>query len=148
MMIATFPSSSVSNSTFRVLADNSTVGSLVPDIVSSCGSQISGASSIQPTTYNDSGPPGPQQAIQYYRASSIVLSLDSYNNTAAFSNDTNTPNSPLPNNIDNNLLSCLNSTIGSNAPLVDGALGLKFSSPSNLCLVVLAWVVSRLVSHV
>jgi hypothetical protein len=148
MTIATFPSSSVSNSTFRVLADNATVTSLISDIVSSCGSQINGASSIQPTTYNDSGPPGPQQGIQYYRASSIVLSLDSYNNTATYSNDTNAPNSPLPNNIDNNLLSCLNGTIGANAPLVDGASGLKFSSPSNLGLVVLVWVVSRLVSHV
>ncbi|KAF7764084.1 hypothetical protein Agabi119p4_8621 [Agaricus bisporus var. burnettii] len=148
LMIATFPSNSNSNSTFRLLADSSTVSSLISDVVGACGSQITNASSIAPSTYNDAGPPGPGQTVQYYRASSIALSLDSYNNTAAFSNDTNAQNSPLPSNIDSTLLGCLNDTIGQNAPLVDGAFGLKFSSPSNLLLVVLVWVVSRLVSHV
>ncbi|KAF5356884.1 hypothetical protein D9756_006833 [Leucocoprinus leucothites] len=148
LVTATFPSSTNGNSTFRIMSDNSTVVSLLADITSSCGSSISSPSTITPTSYNDSGPPLPGQAVQYYRASSIVLSLDSYNNSAVYSNDTNAPPSPLPSNADTTLLSCLNNTIGNSAPLVDGAYGLRWSSPSGFGLVALVWAISRLVSQV
>ncbi|KXN82304.1 hypothetical protein AN958_02736 [Leucoagaricus sp. SymC.cos] len=145
---AAFPSSTNGNTTFRLMADGDTVTSLITDISSSCGSSISSASSISSQPYNDSGPPLPAQAVQYYRASSVVLSLDSYNNTAVYSNDTNTPPSPLPDNIDTTLLSCLNTTIGNNVPLVDAANGLRWSSPSSLGLVALVWAISKLISQV
>ena len=130
------------------MSDNATVVSLVADITSSCGSSISSSSLIASVPYNESGPPTPAQAIQYYRASSIVLSLDNYNNSAVYSNDTNAEPSSLPSNVDTNLLSCLNNTIGTSAPLVDGVPGLKWSSPSGFGLIALVWVVSRLVSEV
>ena len=63
----------------------------------------------------------PQQVIQYYRASSAVLTLDGYNNSATFSSNESASDSPLPQNIDTTLLECLNQTIGSAVPLVDGA---------------------------
>ncbi|KAJ3565473.1 hypothetical protein NP233_g7608 [Leucocoprinus birnbaumii] len=148
LMTATFPSNANGNTTFRIMADNSTVTSLTADILSSCGSSISNSTSHASTPYNETGPPIPAQAIQYYRASSIVLSLDSYNNTAVYSNDTNAPPSPLPNNIDTTLLRCLNSTIGISAPLVDGALDLRWSSPSGIGLFAIVWVVSRLMFQV
>lgn len=146
-MTAAFPSSTSSNSTFRIMSDNATVASLVADITSSCGSSIfSPLNASEP--YNEAGPPTPAQAIQYYRASSIVLSLDNYNNSAVYSNDTNAESSSLPSNVDTNLLSCLNNTIGTSAPLVDGVPGLKWSSPSGFGLIALVLVVSRLVSEV
>jgi len=101
-----------------------------------------------PVPYNESGPPNPAQAIQYYRASSIVLCLDSYNNSAVYSNDTNAQPLPLPSNVDATLLNCLNNTIGTSAPLVDGVPGLRWSSPSAFGLIALVWVVSQLVSKV
>lgn len=145
-MTAALPSTSNGNSTFRLMSDNATVVSLLADIVSSCGSSISSASSIHPAPYNDSGPPSPGQAVQYFRASSVVLSLDSYNNSAVFTNDTNATSSPLPSNIDTTLLTCLNNTIGNSVPLVDGAS--RWSSPSGFLLFVLVWAMSRLISQV
>ncbi len=143
---AAFPSNS--NSTFRLLSDNTTVSSLLTSLVTNCSSFISSPSSIVTSVYNDSGPPIPGQAVQYYRASSVVLSLDSYNNSAVYTDDPNGPDSPLPNNTDTNLLNCLNSTIGQSVPLVDGASGLKWSSPPGVGLLLLVWVVSRLASQV
>lgn len=71
-------------------------------------------------SYNSSNrtEPQPAQAVQYYRASSIVLTEDGYNNSATFSNDTNAPNTPLPSSTNSTLLDCLNQTIGAAAPLI------------------------------
>jgi hypothetical protein len=65
--------------------------------------------------------PQPEQAVQYYRASSVVLTLDGYNDTGVFGNDTNAVHTPLLTNIDTNLLDCLNQTIGLSVPLIDAA---------------------------
>lgn len=73
---------------------------------------------LMPYTGSNTSEPMPEQAIQYYRASSIVLTLDGYNNSA--SNDsTNTTVVPTVENP--GFLDCVNATIGSSAPLVDGA---------------------------
>ncbi|KAF9532163.1 hypothetical protein CPB83DRAFT_784913 [Crepidotus variabilis] len=122
MTTAAFASSSQST-TFRLLADNFTVTSLITDIQDSCGSMLSSPSSIAAVAYNDSLPaPKPEQVVQYYRASSVGLSLDGYNDTSVFdSSDEPGPDTPLPTHIDTNLLSCLNSTIGSSVPLVGSA---------------------------
>jgi hypothetical protein len=58
--------------------------------------------------------------MQYYRASSVSLTLDGYNNTGALEAD-GTPNTPLPTNIDTNLMNCLNATIGEAVPLIGSA---------------------------
>jgi hypothetical protein len=84
----------------------------------------------------DQDPPQPPQIVQYYRSSSIALALDGYNNTASFSDDENAENSPLPSNINTDLLDCLNATIGEEAPLVDAALSMA-SAPSQLALLTL-----------
>ncbi|KAF8163560.1 hypothetical protein B0H34DRAFT_652185 [Crassisporium funariophilum] len=138
MMIATFPSSS-QNTTFRLIADNTTVISLIEDIVADCSSNINSPTTITPTAYNDSlAFAKPEQAVQYYRASSVALTLDGYNNTGALGPE-GTPDTPLPSNIDTNLLNCLNATIGEAVPLVGGA-GLRWSSPPSVGLVGLAYV--------
>ncbi|KAI1787957.1 hypothetical protein LXA43DRAFT_672033 [Ganoderma leucocontextum] len=116
-MQATFISPS-SNSTFHIIADNSTVVSLIGSIRSSCSGKFSNSSSTSPSPYGNSiSDPRPEGTIQYYRASSVVLTLDGYNNTAALSSDANAKAGPLPSNVDTQLLNCLNSTIGDAVPL-------------------------------
>ncbi|KAG6377300.1 hypothetical protein JVT61DRAFT_15088 [Boletus reticuloceps] len=128
MAEATFASNST-NTTFHVLSDNSTVSSLISSIDANCSSSLSSSSSTSPQPYNASvpGTPSPSQAIQYYRASSIVLTLDGYNNSATSSSDPNVTDSSLPSGIDMTLLVCLNQTIGLAAPLVNGA-GIRWST--------------------
>lgn len=117
----------VSNSTgtlFYLLADNSTVAALITTIDANCTSYLALSSSSSPVPYNssDANAPQPEEAVEYYRASSVVLALNGYNNSAVFSSDANVPNSPLPSGIDTNLLNCLNQTIGVSVPLVNGAM--------------------------
>lgn len=119
---------------FRLLADNATIMSLIPDLTANCSTYLSNSSTppndlsktstpyAPPYTFsNVTGPanPQPEQVIQYYRASTIALTLDSYNNTATYA-IAGTPDSPLPVLVtrDIALLECLNFTIGSAAPLV------------------------------
>ncbi|KAJ7302719.1 hypothetical protein DFH08DRAFT_1089644 [Mycena albidolilacea] len=61
--------------------------------------------------------PTTQEVVQYYRASSVALMLDGYNNTAYFL--TSTDDTPLPESVDKEFLACLNFTIGAAVPLVD-----------------------------
>ncbi|KAG6872527.1 hypothetical protein C0995_009101 [Termitomyces sp. Mi166 len=119
---ATFVSSSNSNTTFRLLADNATTVSLISDIQVSCSNNLNnGSSSFVSTPYDDSlsSLPQAEQTVQYYRASTVALTLDGYNNTAVFEPE-GTPDVPLPSKIDTTLLSCLNTTIGAAVPLISG----------------------------
>ncbi|KAK0462337.1 uncharacterized protein EV420DRAFT_1265734 [Desarmillaria tabescens] len=121
MTYATFPATS-GNATFHVVADNNTVASLITDLTSNCSSVINTSSvSSSPIAFNDSdsSTPKPEQSVQYYRASSVALTVDGYNNTGALQNDT--ADTPIPSWVDTNALNCLNSTIGVAVPLVDGA---------------------------
>lgn len=139
MTTLTFQSANPSdpnNSTFHVLADNSTSASLLTSIYESCSSLFTPSS---PSTSNNSLPmplndtdvnsPKPEQAVQFYRASSVALTLDGYNNSAALSAAVTSGNAsaesvqdtPLPERYDANLLDCLNTTIGDAVPLIDGA---------------------------
>jgi len=146
MMTAAF-ASPTQNNTFRIVADNSTVTSLIQDIVANCSSALSRSpTTIVATNYSDSlAAPKPEQAVQYYRASSVALTLDTYNNTGALEAD-GTPDTPLPTTLDTNLLNCLNFTIGVAVPLVDGA-GLRFPASPTMGLfglVYLLWTLSSL----
>jgi len=144
MAEATFASNST-NTIFHVLSDNSTVSSLISSIDANCSSSLSPSSSISPQAYNASAPLAakPEQAIHYFRASSIVLTLDGYNNSATLSGDANATDSPLPLGVDTTLLDCLNQTIGLSAPLVSSA-GVRWStgpsSASLLGLLLLVWL--------
>ncbi|KAI0317055.1 hypothetical protein OF83DRAFT_185343 [Amylostereum chailletii] len=124
--------SNTTNTTYHLLADNATTVTLISTIRSACASQDlnNASSSSAPSAYNAStaSDPQPEQAIQYYRASSVVLTLDGYNDTSALGNDSSAPATPLPSGIDTTLLACLNSTIGDNVPLVDA--GAYWGPPS------------------
>ncbi|KAF8137692.1 hypothetical protein EV363DRAFT_1318654 [Boletus edulis] len=147
MAEATFVSNST-NTTFHVLSDNSTVSSLISSINANCSSSLSSSSSTSPQPYNTSAPgaPLPEQAIQYYRASSIVLTLDGYNNSATPSSNPNVTDSSLPSGIDTTLLNCLNQTIGLAAPLISGADMRWSTAPSSGSLLGLVWLVLWMVS--
>lgn len=142
MSEATFASSTM-NSTFHILADNTTVISLVSTITANCSAQLDTSRSTSPSStpwpFNSSDPwsPRPEQAVQYYRASSVVLTLEGYNNSAALSDDINQADDPIPSWTDFNLLYCLNQTIGVSVPLIDGA---TWTSPS-MSLLLFIWVV-------
>jgi hypothetical protein len=141
---ATFHSLSV-NTTFRLVADNDTVTSLLLDLSQNCSSRYSTnpAPVSTPLAVNASTP-RPEQVIQYYRASSIALTLDGYNNTATYA-PAGTPDSPLPSNIDTTLLTCLNQSIGVSAPLVGGGIAVWTPGYFNLIGVVWAlWALLRL----
>ncbi|KAG6865502.1 hypothetical protein C0991_002101, partial [Blastosporella zonata] len=144
LVTASFVSSSASNTTYRLLADNATAVSLIPNIQASCSSNLNNStSSFVVIPYNDSlsALPQPEQTVQYYRASTVALTLDGYNNTAVFEAD-GTPNVPLPTSIDTTLLACLNTTIGAAVPLVDGVPGLTAPNLSILGFLYLIWSLS------
>lgn len=143
MTEATF-TSATANSTFHLLADNSTVISLISSVTTNCSTLInnstSSSTSSSPSLFNDSDPfsPRPEQAVQYYRASTVVLTLDGYNDTAALSETNTTADTPLPSWVDTNLLTCLNDTIGAGVPLVDGSTH-TWQAPS-LVLLFFVWI--------
>jgi len=142
MVTAAFQSNGTNGTTFRILADNTTVVDLIADITANCSASLSSSSSTSPAPYNDTAtlPPQPEQVVQYYRASSIALSLDGYNNTADFEAE-GTPDVPLPSGIDTTLLDCLNQTIGLAAPLIDGVGSQWAAVPNNMGLLGLVWLV-------
>lgn len=148
MAQANFISNST-GSTFHVLSDNSTIDSLIDSISTNCSSNLSSSSSKSPSPYNSSasGGPQPEQAIQYYRSSSIVLTLDGYNNSATFNSNPNTTDSPLPSGVDTTLLNCLNYTVGQAAPLIDSASS-RYISPPCLGFATLIWLLWLLAHYV
>ena len=109
------------NTKFYVISDQSTVDYLIDTVQSQCLDHLSYNSwdTSSPFDADSQHAPKPQEAIQYYRASSTVLTLDGYNNSATLSSNGSVSDSPLPQNIDTKLLECLNQTIGSAVPLID-----------------------------
>lgn len=129
-----------SNNTFHLLSDNSTVNSLIESVAANC--TLGNTTALTAIALNTSDPsqPRPEQAVQYYRASSVVLTLDGYNDTAALSNDSSLPDTPLPSWVDTTFLDCLNQTLGAAVPLVDANAGsLQWNLPS-LGLLGLLWI--------
>ncbi|KZT50601.1 hypothetical protein CALCODRAFT_444370 [Calocera cornea HHB12733] len=110
---------------YHILGDSDSVRAVLDALVLTCSAVNN---SITPYNANATGAPQPQQAVQYYRASSFVLFLDSYNNTAALpanappSNTTAsnvTADTPLPSGLDMTFLDCINSTIGDAVPMTN-----------------------------
>jgi len=122
-MVTSTYASNTTNTTFYLLTDSDTANDLVSVVQQNCSSVLNSGVSNTPVPYNTSDPnaPRPEEAVQYYRASSAALMLEGYNNTAQLSDNTSLPDTPLPTNIDMNLLMCLNYTIGAAIPLVDAA---------------------------
>ncbi|KAG5643670.1 hypothetical protein DXG03_000501 [Asterophora parasitica] len=115
----TYVSSSASSTTFRILTDDITALYLSTNLA--VCNRFLNVSSVtpEPYPYPTGGVPLPIQAVQYYRASSVVLTLDGYNNTAALLPLGSQPDTFLPGGTDTNLLECLNDTIGRSVILVD-----------------------------
>lgn len=142
MIDASFKSST--GTIYRVQADNATVSALYPEIRTQCASFINDSNTAPVPDSGDLAHSGPEQAIQYYRASSVVLTLDGYNNTA-ISEPEGTPDTPLPTNIDNDLLECINATVGEVVPLVDHVVALMVPT---MTLVYLSSVVLILAMYI
>lgn len=133
--------SNVTGSIYRVVTDNATSLALVPVITTNCSGSIGSSDVFPVSNSSDSSQAQPEQAIQYYRASSVVLTLDGYNNSAAVFGPEGTPDRELPTNIDRALLDCINKTIQASVPLVDGAQRiLAFPNFSSLGLTVVGLV--------
>jgi hypothetical protein len=69
--------------------------------------------------------PAPEEAVEYYRGSSVALFLAGYNNTAQVidyipHNNTNLVDTPLPPVADTQFFQCVNKTLGESIPLVVG----------------------------
>lgn len=158
-VLATVPFTSNSgNTTLRLVADNSTMTSLASIIGANCSSLISGNQSVVAfdsgsNSSNSSSSPLPEQAIQYYRASSIVLTLDGYNDTDALQANSST-NVPIPSWVNQTMLQCVNQTIGAAAPLIDSSaassipvsfdFGLRVGNGGLVCL---AWMIGYLLRN-
>ncbi|KAJ3710410.1 hypothetical protein C8R42DRAFT_376654 [Lentinula raphanica] len=145
LMTAAFQSNSNSTSSiYRILADNTTVSDLITDIHANCSSHLTSNSASSPSNaivYNSSASdaPKPEQVVQYFRASTVALTLDGYNNTSVFSDSNSTADVALPSGIDTTLLDCMNSTIGVAVPLIDGA-SMRWGTPT-YGVIGLVWVV-------
>jgi hypothetical protein len=129
-----------SNNTFHLLADNETVTSLINSVAANCTLGNTTALSPMPLNTSDPSQPRPEQAVQYYRASSVVLTLDGYNDTAALSNDSSIPDTPLPSWIDQSFLGCLNQTIGAAVPLVDASSAMHSWGVPSMGMLGLIWI--------
>ncbi|KAJ7635285.1 hypothetical protein FB45DRAFT_482994 [Roridomyces roridus] len=113
--------------TLRVISDNTTVLSLMAAVSSNCSAYLLPSSittdanaSTVALQFNISNNK-PEETVQYYRASSVALTLDGYNNSAVFAADNTTADTPLPDGIDAKMLDCVNQTIGMAVPLVGAA---------------------------
>ena len=142
-MQATFVSSTT-GSTFSLIADNSTVSTVLPLVRHNCSTPTfhldNTTSSSAPFPYGDGADSTrAEEAVQYFRASSVALTLDGYNNTAALAGNETAP-APLPSGVDTTLLACLNATSGEAVPLFsDAASGLPIPSMGLVGLVYVIW---------
>ncbi|KAI5119151.1 hypothetical protein M0805_005230 [Coniferiporia weirii] len=141
-------SSASGNTTMHIVADNATTTSLLSSVAANCSSLLASNSTGGQTVlaFNPSNTSSlqPEQAVEYYRASSIVLTLDGYNDTVALQQNAsaNTPPTPLPSWVNVTMLDCLNQTIGAAAPLINGApspMGLPVNGVGIIGLAWIAW---------
>ena len=129
-------SSNTTSTTFHIVADNTTVVSLIASVRMNC--TVASNSSTASAPFSGSATdPLPEQAVQYYRASSLVLTLDGYNNTAIFLTAPGAAADPLPAGTDMALLACMNATIGAGAPLVDAPAPHHVLSADEIATIVL-----------
>ncbi|KDQ56798.1 hypothetical protein JAAARDRAFT_70481 [Jaapia argillacea MUCL 33604] len=113
---------------YRIVGDQLSVSAVLAAVVSDCKVQNTTLSLFNASDGTGAWPL-PEQIVQWYRASSFGLSLDSYNNSAALPSNMPTSNTslplplsddtPLPSGLNHTYLTCLNTTIGASVPLVD-----------------------------
>jgi hypothetical protein len=121
--------SSSTNETYHLVGDAASVRAVLTALISNCSAQdttgqiaVFARDASVPSVY-------PEQAVQYYRASSFALTLDGYNNTASLASnqpaDNNTAppamaDTPLPTSLNTTFLQCLNTTTAFALPVVNG----------------------------
>jgi hypothetical protein len=121
-------SSSSTNETYHLVGDAASVRAVLTALISNCSAQdttgqiaVFARDASVPSVY-------PEQAVQYYRASSFALTLDGYNNTASLAsnqpayNNTAPPamaDTPLPMSLNTTFLQCLNTTTAFALPVVE-----------------------------
>lgn len=121
----------VTQNTYYLVGDESSVSMVLASLVSHCGilnSTVANTYINGTSTFNgDTLVPHPEQMVQYYRASSFALALSVYNNSATLGSNAPASNSsappplsedtPVPPGTNRTFLACLNSTIATNLPL-------------------------------
>ncbi|KAF8316554.1 hypothetical protein DL93DRAFT_2154621 [Clavulina sp. PMI_390] len=108
---------------------------------------------VVPLDLTNTSQPQPENVIQYYRSSSLALTLDGYINNVSSrvnmpgSNWTAVPDiqdTPIPrNSTDLTFLACINATIGEALPVLDSGAIVRFGSVSDLymgSLMGLLWI--------
>jgi hypothetical protein len=126
--VAVKSSSSSTNETYHLVGDAASVRAVLTALISNCSAQdttgqiaVFARDAAVPAVY-------PEQAVQYYRASSFALTLDGYNNSASLvgnqppDNNTAPPDvadTPLPGSLNMTFLECVNVTTAFALPVVD-----------------------------
>ncbi|KZV90009.1 hypothetical protein EXIGLDRAFT_649755 [Exidia glandulosa HHB12029] len=107
--------------TFHLIADSSTIKALIPKITSDC----TGPGKLQtplstPTAYTGTSlsDPQPEQAVLYFRGSTVVLTNDGFNNTAALNDTQGNETVYKPTDAAAPLYTCLQTSIAKNVPLI------------------------------
>ncbi|CUA66966.1 hypothetical protein RSOLAG22IIIB_02874 [Rhizoctonia solani] len=117
---STMPAVNNATASYYIVGDADTIAAVMDELVTACSVVRTSGIAINetnPSIYYE-------QAVQFYRASSFMLLLTSYNNTANIpingtEPSTTIPDTPLPPGTDMNFLSCLNTTIGASIPIMD-----------------------------
>jgi hypothetical protein len=117
-------SAPATNETYHLVGDAASVRAVLAAVIANCSAQDTTG---QISTF-DRAASHPEQAVQYYRASSFALTLDGYNNSAALASNAPKDNAtalpsmadtPLPAYLNGTFLACLNATAAFALPLVD-----------------------------
>ncbi|EJD40871.1 hypothetical protein AURDEDRAFT_115731 [Auricularia subglabra TFB-10046 SS5] len=129
MSTALIASASAPGQSYHIIGDNNSVSQVLLELESKCHVFNSSVTPYDLTRPNNNLP-GPAQIVQYYRASSFALALDSYTG----SNDSAAALT-LPSSIDQPFLLCLNSTIAAAVPILDAP------ASNHLSTVTIIWIV-------
>ncbi|KAH7334671.1 hypothetical protein B0J17DRAFT_720207 [Rhizoctonia solani] len=144
---STTPAINNATASYYIVGDADTVSAVMEELVEACS-----VVSTQGVAVNETNPSIYfEQAVQFYRASSFMLVLTSYNNTAnripinGTEPPTGIPDTPLPPGTDMNFFNCLNTTIDASIPIMDAENSASNSVPAHLPalgnLVGLVWIV-------
>ncbi|CAE6338523.1 hypothetical protein RSOLAG1IB_05782 [Rhizoctonia solani AG-1 IB] len=140
--------STINNATasYYIVGDADSVSAVMEAIVAQCS-----VANATGTPVDENNPAvRVEQAVQYYRASSFMLALTSYNNSANLPSNAPTDNNtappppsadtPLPQGTNTTFLNCLNETIGAAIPIMDAAPG-TLRATAGLNAVGMLWLV-------
>lgn len=129
MSTALIASASAPNQAYHIIGDQTSVSQVLIALENQCHVFNSTVTPYDLSTSNNTMP-GPAQIIQYYRASSFALALDSYSG-----NTDSAAALTLPASINQTFLLCLNSTIAAAVPILDAPVSHHLSTVSIIWIV-------------